>query len=256
MRTLLLLLFLAACADPYADAQKVDTVEAWDAFLASSPSGSQKLAAEARVEALLVAKATGSPHVEDFDAVIKRFPKSRQLKKMQEGRANAAYAIADQENTTAAWQKFIDENPTADATQKKKATSRVQVAGYQDKLTIGDVVVAEVNLAEDPKGPKDGWGFTAEITNTGDKTLDYLNMELQFLDAGGAKLKAVNYPAAAPSGPGGMPLPEATTKPLAPGEKRTWSYASGDIPEGWSKQVRLVPVALRFSGTPAATAQE
>jgi hypothetical protein len=41
---------------------------------------------------------------------------------------------------------------------RKKASARVEVAGYIDKLQIGEVKVEEVNLAEDPKGPKDGWG--------------------------------------------------------------------------------------------------
>jgi hypothetical protein len=254
MRLVLLFLLAIGCDDPYADAEKINTVEGWESFLASDPGDSDRLNAETKLEALLVEKATGSTKVEDYDAVIKRFPKSRSLKKMQEGRANAAYAIAEQENTAASWQKFLDENPNADGTQKKKATARVQMASYQDKLTIGDVKVEEVNLAEDPKGPKDGWGFTAEITNSGDKTLDYLNMEIQLLDAGGAKLKAMSYPAAAQSGPGGMPLPEATTKPFAPGEKRVWTYSTGEVPEGWSKQVRLVPVAVRFSGAPATAA--
>lgn len=248
MRTAILFLFLAACADPYGDAQKVDTIEAWEAFLAADPAGSEKLKAEARLEELMVEKALTSTKLEDYDVVLKRFPKSRQLKKVEEGRANAHFKIAEAENTPEGWKKFVDENPNAEASMKKKATNRVQVAEYNDKLVIGEVKVAEVNLAEDPKGPKDGWGFTAEVQNTGDKTLDFLNMEIQLLGADGAKLLAKSYPLAGTSGPGGLPLPEAYTKPLKPGEKRVWSYSTGEIPEGWSKQVRLVPVALRYSG--------
>jgi hypothetical protein len=45
-----------------------------------------------------------------------------------------------------------------------------------------------------------------------------------------------------------MSLPEEYTKPLKPGDKRVWAYSSGEMPEGWSKQVKIVPVALRFSG--------
>ncbi len=246
--TAFLLLFLAACADPYGDAEKVDTIEAWEAFLAADPAGSDRLKAEARLEQLLVDKALSSTKLEDYDAVMKRFPKTRQMKKLEEGRAAAHFQIAEAENTTEAWKKFVDENPNAEASMKKKATNRVQVAGYQDKLVLGEVKVAEVNLAEDPKGPKDGWGFTVEVQNAGDKTLDYLNMEVQLLGADGGKLAAMSYPLAGQSGPGGLPLPEEYTKPLKPGDKRVWSYSTGDIPEGWSKQVRVVPVALRFSG--------
>jgi hypothetical protein len=244
MRTFLLFLFLAACADPFA----VDTVEAWETYLGTDPSGSDRLNAESRLEELLVERANTSGKLEDYDAVLKRFPKTRQATKLKASRAAAAYALAETENTPAGWKKFNDENPEADATMRKKATNRVQVAAYQDKLVLGEIKVEEVNLAEDPRGPKDGWGFSVEVTNAGDKTLDYLNMEVQLLDASGGKLDAKSYPLVGTSGPGGMSLPEEYTKPLKPGDKRVWAYSSGEMPEGWSKQVKIVPVALRFSG--------
>ncbi len=255
MRSLVLFLFLAACADPFGDAQKVDTIEAWQAYLATEPSGSDRLTAEVRLEQMLVDKAMKSSKLEDYDVVLKRFPKSRQTAKLQAGRATAHFALAEAENTTDAWKRFLEENPTADAAMRKKASARVQVAGYLDKLVIGEVKVEEVNLAEDPKGPKDGWGFTSEVQNIGDKTLDFLTLEVQLLDATGTKLLAKSYPLAGTTGPGGMALPDAYTKPLKPGEKRVWVYTTGEVPEGWSKQVRLVPTSLRFNGSLAADAQ-
>lgn len=250
MRALVLSLLLAGCADPYGDAQKVDTIEAWETFLAGTPSGSEKLGAEKRLEELLVARAEQNKTVADYDAVLTKFPKSRKTKEMQAGRANAAFAAAEAEGSADAWKTFLDENPTADTALKKKARNMVAVAEYKDKLAMTDPKVEEVNLAEDPKGPKDGWGFTTTVTNNGDKALDYLNLEVQFLDAQGQKLKAAAYPLAGTAGPGGMPLPEEYTKPLEPGVARTWAYTTGDVPEGWSKQVKIVPVAVRFLGTP------
>lgn len=248
MRTLLLCLFLAACADPLGDTQKVDTIEAWEAYLATEPSGSDRITAETRLEQLQVERAMTSTNLGDYDAVIKRFPKTRQMAKLQAARAMAHYGAAEAENTPEGWKAFVDQNPTADAAMRKKASARVQVAAYQDKLLIGDIKIEEVNLAEDPKGPKDGWGFSAEVTNAGDKTLDYLTLEVQLLDANGAKLVAKSYPLVGTSGPGGMSLPEEYTRPLKPGDKRVWVYTMGDIPETWSKQARIVPTSLRFSG--------
>jgi hypothetical protein len=248
MRTALLFLLLAACEDPYGDAAKVDTIEAWESYLATEPSGSDKLKAESRLEELLVEKTLASTKPEDFDAVLKRFPNTRQAEKLKTGRATAAYAVAEAENTPEAWQKFLDENPTAEATMKKKATNRVQVAGYQDKLVMGEVKVEQVNLAEDPKGPKDGWGFTVEVQNTGDKTLDFLNLEVQMLSADDVKLATASYPLVGQVGPGNLPLPEEYTQPLKPGDKRVWNYTTGDVPKDWTQKARVVPVALRFSG--------
>ncbi|MDP2308703.1 MAG: DUF3426 domain-containing protein [Pseudomonadota bacterium] len=255
MRTILLCLLLAACADPLGDAQKVDTIEAWESYLGTDPSGSDRITAETRLEQMLVERALKSSKLDDYDAVLKRFPKSRQTAKVQAGRAVAHFVAAEATNTPEAWKAFIDQNPAAEATMRKKASARVQVAGYQDKLVIGEVTIEEVNLAEDPKGPKDGWGFSAEVTNTGDKTLDFLTLEVQLLDASGTKLAAKSYPLAGTTGPGGMSLPEEYTKPLKPGDKRVWVYTMGDVPEGWSKQVRVVPTSLRFNGSLAASAE-
>lgn len=248
MRVLLFALFLAACEDPYADAQKLDTIEGWDTFLANDPSATERVKAENRLQELLLDKAMTSSKLEDYDAFLKRFPKSKDAKQVKDGRATAHFQMAENENTPEAWQKFLDENPEADTTMRKKASSRVQVATYVDKLTIGEVKVEQVNLAEDPKGPKDGWGFSVEVTNAGDKTIDYLNMEVQLLDDAGAKLAAKTYPLAGQSGPGGMSLPEEYTKPFKPGDKRTWVYSTGEAPENWHQKVKVVPVGIRFSG--------
>jgi len=252
---LFFLLFLAACADPYGDAERVNTIDGWESFLATGPSAADTAKAQSKLEQLMVDKALAGGKLEDYDAVLKRFPQTRQAEKLQQGRATTHFSAAEGENTPEAWQKFLDENPKADGTLKKKATNRVQVAGYQDKLVVGEVKIEEVNLAEDPKGPKDGWGFTVDVQNTGDKTLDYLNLEVQFLGADGGKLAAKSYPLAGQVGPGNLPLPDAYTKPFKPGDKRTWVYTTGEIPDGWAKQARVVPVALRFSGNLAEKAE-
>lgn len=246
-RSIALFLLLSACADPYGDAQAVDTIEAWDKFLASNPTGSDKMKAESRLEKLLVDRAEASKTVADYDAVLKRFPDSRKKKDMLTGRANAAFAIAEEAGTTDAWKLFLDENPEADGSLRKRAKAMVDVAAFASTLTIAEPTVAEVNLANDPTGPKDGWGISAAVTNNGTVALEYANIELVFHDSAGKKLKATSYPIAAETGPGGMPIEEALTKPLAPGETRTWSYTTGDLPEGWldGRKVSLALIAAR-----------
>ena len=251
-KALILLLALAACADPYADTQKIDTIEAWETFLTNeTPSQSQRLGAEQRLEELMIQKAEASKAIADYDAVLKRFPKSKQAKKLKEARVALTWAEAEATNTPEGWKKFLDENETADGALKKKARERVAVSEYGSKMTVGPVTVAEVNLAEDPKGPKDGWGFTSEVVNGGDQTIEYMNMELQYLDGAGAKLKAASYPLVAQSA-AGMPVSEETAKPFAPGEKRIWTYTTGQVPDAWAeaKQVNLVITAIRFTPPP------
>jgi len=241
-------LVLAGCADPYEDAKKADTVEAYETFLATNPGGADQLMAETRLETLLVEKATESKLVADYDKVLTRFPRTKKLEEVQKGRAAAAYAVAEADGSVEAWKKFMDEDPFADSALKKRATTMIDVAKYTPTIAFGDVAVAEVNLANDPAGPKDGWGFTADVTNNGAEALEYANVELQFLGADGKKLgKSPSYPIAAPTGPGGMPIEEALIKPLAPAEKRTWTYTTGEVPEGWAegKKVKLVLIGAR-----------
>src|SRR4051812_38873034 len=125
MRYLLLLGFLAACSDAYDDTKKVDTIEAWDKFLATNPTGSRLLGAQDRLEELLSTRADSSKKLEDYDVLIKRFPKSRNLKKYQTARVGIAMTEAEAANTPEAWKKFETENPYADPALRKRAEALI-----------------------------------------------------------------------------------------------------------------------------------
>lgn len=249
IRFLFVALLLAGCDDPYGDAKKADTIEAYQAYLDTKPTGADALVAESRLEELMVAKAEESKAIADYDAVLTRFPKSKKTEAIQKGRAAAAFAVAEKDGSVEAWQKFLDEDPFADSALRKRATTMVDVAKIAPTIQITEPVVTEVNLANDPAGPKDGFGFTANVTNNGTEALEYANLELQFLDGAGNKLKAASYPVATKSGPGGMPIEEIYTKPLAPAETRAWAYSTGEVPEGWAeaKKVKLVLVGARVA---------
>ena len=250
MRTLLFiaLLGLAGCEDKFEDTKKVDSVAAWETFLKDAgPSQSQEIWAKDRIETILIKQARDSADLAKYDEVIKRFPKSREIKKLKEERSKAAYEAAVVENTPDGWKKFLAENDYADGALKKKARGLVEMSQYADKLGITEVKVEGVNLAEDPKGPKDGWGFTCEITNNGDKAIEYLNLELSVYDAEGNKLgkRPIQYPLVAIGLPGNMPVPENFEVPVKPGETRTWTYASGDVGDA-PKSAKILPLSIRF----------
>lgn len=255
IRFLLPALILLGCADPYGDAKKADTIEAYESYLATDPTGADKLMAETRLEELMVARAEETHAIADYDAVLKKFPSSRKTKELQEGRANAAFAVAEADGSVDAWKKFLAENDFADSALKKRAKAMVDVAEYSALVAIAAPTVEKVNLAGDAAGAKDGWGVKADITNNATVALEYANIELQFLDKDGKKLKAVTWPIAAQAGPGGMPMEEAHAKPFAPAETRTWNYSTGEAPEGWAEgQVKLVLVAARpVPATPPPT---
>ena len=254
LTTLFLLVSLVGCADPYGDAKKIDTIEAYEAFLAGSPRGADKLMAESRLEELVVKRATASHAVADYDAALKRFPSTRKKKDLQTGRANAAFAIAEADGSTEAWKAFLAENAFAEGPLKKRAKAMVDVTEFSAKVALSEPVVEAVNLGGDPKGALDGWGIRTNVTNNLESALEYANIELQFLDSSGGKLKTVSWPAAAQSGPGGMPMDEATMKPLAPGETRPWAYTSGELPEGWLEAKKVKVMLIAAKAVPASPA--
>lgn len=250
MLAILLSLFMG-CADPYADAQKADTIESWDNYLTKEkPSGSEKSSAEQRLSELMVQKARTAHTLEAYDAAIKRFPKHKDIKKLIAERMDVSWDIANKANTVDSWKKFLDENPDAPKIQRERARGFVGVLEY-GKITVGEVKAEEVNLAEDPKGPKDGWGFTATITNAGDQDIEYMNVEIQYLDAAGLVVGSEKWPLVAQNGPANMPVTSETKQPLKAGQSRVWEYSTNKTPTTWAKQSKVIPVSIRFVGTPA-----
>ncbi len=247
---LLLLAFLfTGCTDPIDEAKTADTIEAWEAYLAKpEATGSNKLTAESRLEELLAAKADSSKLIADYDALIKRFPKARDVKKRQKTRVELSLAEAETTNTPEGWQKFVTDNPKADGALVKQAKNRIAMAEYVPKLTITELKIEQVNLAEDPKGPKDGWGFSVDITNNGDKSINYLNMQLSITDPSGAATNPIPYPACASTF--NVPMVEEFYKPIEPGQTRHWVYTTGEVPENFATTPagKVVPITIRFVG--------
>jgi hypothetical protein len=243
---LLILAFLAACADPYADAERLNTVEAWEAYLASdAASGSKKGLAETKLAVLVAEQARKDNTVAAFDAYLKRWPKGPAAEELTKARGDAAFLDAEKAGTAEAWKAFLAENPEAEGALRQKASGFAEVATYGG-VKVEDVRVEQVNLAGDPKGPKNGWEVRAKVTNTGDKTLKWLNLTASYMGASGNRMSTKSYPVVATTGPGGMPIEEVYQKPLKPGESRSWAYATEDVPEGWTQKASVVASGLRF----------
>ena len=53
VRLALMTLLIAGCADPYGDAQKADTISAYETFIRENPKSPKRAMAEIRTEQLL-----------------------------------------------------------------------------------------------------------------------------------------------------------------------------------------------------------
>jgi hypothetical protein len=210
------LLLLLACRDPWTEAEKADTVAAYDAFL-------------------------------------ERFPQGKVHDELEKEREKVAFDEADAAGTPEAWESWRERyRASGDKRLRRAAKGRLEVARHKDHIEVGPTTMEQVNLAENPDGPLDGWGFWADVTNRGTEPMTYLVLRIDYLDEAGKALDGREWPAVATALPGGMPIPDGFDKPMQPGEKRTWEWTTGDMPAGWAKKVAVKAVDVRFSAAVAA----
>ncbi len=237
---------VVACSDPLAEAQKANTVEAYESFLKENPNHPQRIIAESMLEELFLAKARETRALADYDAYLERFPKGKLREKAIEERREYLFAWAGETNTAEAWQTFLDEYPKGNKKQQQEARRRMNMAKNLDRVGIGAVEVEQVNLAENPDGPLDGWGFRADIENKGDTPIEHLMFEIQYLDSEGKKISSESWPVVAKALPGNMPKPDGFSDPIPPGASRGFEFTTGDLPASWSKKVALVPTDIKL----------
>jgi tetratricopeptide (TPR) repeat protein len=248
-RTLLALtLFLAACADPFAAAQEQNTIEAYQSFLDQNPNSPFRIQAETRMAELTLEAARSAKTLEAYDAFLTKFPDSALVPKATEERRQFLWEWADREDTVQSWQKYLDEYPSGDRKLKIEARKRLNMAQNKGSIQIGEVRLEQVNLAENPDGPLDGWAFYADVTSNATQPIESLMLRLQMLGEGGEVLASQEWPAVAPHLPGRLPVEEEFKVPMKPGETRTWTWTTGDLPAGWAKKSSIAAVDIRFVG--------
>lgn len=248
MRLLLILALLLPACDEWPEVKKTDTIEAYEKYMAENPDSLKAVEARARLEQLYIEKARAEKTIEAYDAFLSRFPKGDLAGDAVEEREKVFWDWAEAQNTPEAWARFIEENKKSKSI--KKARSRQRMAENKDAVGVGEPSMKKVNLAEDPKGELNGWGFVAPITNKGDKPIEYLNIQVRYLDANGKTLGGKEWPVVAKALPGNLPFEDGFDKPMAPGETRTWEYTAGfeEIPQGWVEKIEVVPVGIRLVG--------
>ncbi len=240
------LLCTTGCEDQFDIAKKAHTIEAYDKYLTENPDGRWALQASLTIEDLYLEKARNDQTLEGYDAYVKRFPKGKHIQKIMDERKQFLFDWAAEKDTPAAWNRFLDEYQTGAKKLRTKARQRLRMAENRDKVSSSPAEVEQVNLAENPDGPLDGWGFTADFTNEGTEAIQYLMIEIQYLDSTGKPVQKDLWPAVAERLPGNLPMEEGFSEPIQPNTSRTFHYTTGDLPADWSKKVKLVPVDIGF----------
>ncbi len=242
---------LLACGPNYRDIQKADELEGYEAFLAEvSDNHPDFWKATLRLEEKYLEKARELKSLEGYDGYLAKYQGVANAKLVSialEEREEFLYSWATSENTPAGWEKFLEEYPRANKKRKQEARRRIKMLGYADKLAQGEVTLDKINLAEDPEGPLNGWGITCPFTNNGDATIEYVNVQMEWLNAEGRAIQTKTWPLVAPRYP--TPIEEEYKVPLEPGETRDFYYmAENPESDSWAETVRLTPVAIRLAG--------
>ena len=256
LRALLLMfmLGLSACSNPYEDAVKLDTVEAYETFLKENPDhGKANLARNRLAELKLDAvKATGT--LEAYDAFIKEFTKGKIYQQAMKERKPLLLAEAEKLDTPEIWQTVVDDYGKNDRKLYVKARRNQAAAEARGIVTLGAVTATQVNMAGDAKGALDGWKFTAPITNTGPKPAAELSIAISFSGEDGAVLATREWPVVAKRMPEAAPLPPGFDVPMASGETRTWTFQVANLPEGW-KTTKLDIGRVKWVEPPGSKAE-
>lgn len=236
VRIALLAFFVAGC-DNFAEVQKADTIEAYAQYLAENPKSRYRLEANSRLEGLYFETARKEKSLEAFDRYLEKYPNGTHAEAATEQREGFLFESVKATNTEESWTRYLETYPSGHKKHRQQAKRALLVVAYSQHISIGEAAISQVNLAEDPKGPMNGWGFKADITNNGDKTLQTLKLRIHYLDASGKSLDAREWPVVASSWP--LPVAAEYEAPMKPGHTRTWDWSTGDLPADWAQKVRL-----------------
>jgi len=240
-------LLFTGCSDPYGDAQKVDSISTWETFISENPKNPKRSLAEVRLEELYLKAARDGKSLEGYDLYLKKFPKGNLVTTATKERREFLMDWARETDTPEAWEKFIAEYPTGNSKLKREAKRRLNMAKNKSAIEFGPIKMEQVNMAEDPDGPLNGYGFYVDVTNKSDKPIQRLNVQIAYLDDDGGVLKRASWPAVAERLPAGLPMPEGFSKPIAPGEARQWEWTDGEMPKGWSKKAKVIATDIKFA---------
>ncbi len=237
----LLFALLIACGDGFSAIQQADSPDAdpdaiiplYEKYLTNNPDGRWVLQANDRLETLYLAKAAEEKSLEAYDAYLDRFPKGKLRAGALAKREGFLFDWAKDEATADSWAAFLKEYPKADKKRRSEAKRMIEVHEYLGKVTLSDIRVKKVNMAENPEGPLDGWGFEVDVTNNGDEVIEDMRLTIHYLSPEGGSLDAKSWPVVAPTFP--VPIEEEKKVPIQPGETRTWWWTDSKMPKGWDE---------------------
>lgn len=242
-----------ACMGPsYSEVERIDTIEAYEAFLEADPDTFYRNPVEKRLEELYWDKAEKEDTLEAWAAYTKRWEGTTASHYPQALKKHAAFAwkAALADGSLGAVKGYVDSFGKADQVLASRAQGLLAALEY-GKLELTEPTFAQVNLAEDPKGPLNGWAVRVDVTNAGEAVLPFVRLSVEWQAPDGHELTTKDYPLC--SDHWTMPATELQQQPLKPGEKRTWEWTEDFtvVAQDATPKAHVYPSGLRTKGQEA-----
>jgi len=224
-----------------------DTIPAWEAWLEDNSDGVHAIRGIARLQDMYLDKARASGQPADYDAYLERFPDGVHVRTVKEERRKGMFRKALRSGAAADWEAYLADYPNTPDDHDDIAREGLEAARYAPHVSLSPVRTVKVNLAEDPEGPLNGTAFRTDVTNNGDRTLQAWWLRIFYLDDQGRVVGRKKWPVVETARGFPVPMPPEASVPMKPGETRTWEWATGDLPKGFSGELALVPMRVRFA---------
>jgi hypothetical protein len=228
-----LALALVACEGvALRDAERVDTPEAYEAFLQRYPASSRAGALRERIDTLRFLRAKVDGTSSAFREYLATHPDGMHAADARRQEDERSFREAAAAGTADALRGYLDAHP--DGSRVEEARDAWARITYVPLVAVGEITVQRANMADDPKGPEDGWGLVTELTNGGDRPLRVVEVAIDYLDAGGAALQTDRWWAVAPD-LGAFPTPPELRPALPPGGTRVLRWTTAERPNAWAE---------------------
>jgi hypothetical protein len=227
------------------DAELADSPEAYESFLKQYPDSVKADEIRHRIEGLRFLRAKADQSSEAMRGYLALHPDGEHAEEARRLEDELSYNEAAAVHEPAAYAGYLDTH--TDGAWVEQARFAHGQLTYIPKILIGEIKVEPVNMANDPKGPLNGYGVQAELTNKGDQSLRVVEVMVDYLGASGQAVQSDKWWVVAPD-LGGFPTPPEMKPTMYPDGTRSLQWSTAEKPEGWVDGkfgVRVIRVEFR-----------
>jgi hypothetical protein len=254
-----ILFLLLGCTNPFEEAEKKGTIEAYEQFLKENPTHSNASLAKLKIEKIILDKARESHTLEDYDVYLEKYKEKKQSENYVAAfseRMEIVWKETQSKDSVESYDAFIKEYAYTQDTRVKTAEKYKKVAEYSKDIVIESIEKEEVDTSKSSSrnctaaGTElNGWMFSTNVTNNTKRDIRYLRAKVHFLDENGDILDSHSNDNTVIIGDlhgRAHATPKRRKGPFKIGDKRQWCYITGDIPSNWSKKLRIQLLDLIF----------